>query len=700
MRTLVVTRGVPACGKSTWIEDQELGPYTISPDAIRLLYTAPVLLENGDLAISQDGNKVVWKMVMETLESRMKDGHFTVIDATHTTEKALNKYVQLAKQYHYRLVCVDFSRIDLNTCLGRNYRRDDFKKVPQDVIERMHEQLQTSVIPKEYEVFTPHNFTIQQDNFVADDYERIHFVGDIQGCIEPLKDFLAMVRPNDLVVFAGDYLDRGPQNDEVLDILLRTDAVYLEGNHEEHLRRWAHGRDSYSKEFESKTRPQLDNAGIDKVATREFCNKFKECLFIGYGDKNIYVTHAGLSTDKVPLPFIATQQMTHGVGGYDFNIDKAWMENTTGEVYQVHGHRNKSDIAIDEYERSFNLEGQVEFGGSLRVMTLDKNGWYPQYYKNDTPCPENPFRKRKEEKTLIERLRADPHVREKVYGDVLSFSHERETAFTGKKEWDTYATRARGLFLDANTHEIIARGFDKFFYFDPNQVHKFAYPVRLQVKENGFLGLLGLHNGELFVTSKTSPTSDFTGWFKDIFYEDMRPFEIDCVKKEMAEKNVCLVFEVIDPYNDPHMIEYPEKDLVLLAAVKCQEDFEKVPFDSWPYSRVQTESIVDNPEGLMSVLATSADKQLEGYVLIDANGKRAKVKTQFYSFWKDARSVKDKMLRAKEKGTPYSRGWEHFKNCPLDALSIPLVEWLWNQPEDVLMKDIISVRELYMGEVK
>ena len=37
MRTLVVTRGIPACGKSTWIEDHELGAYTISPDAIRLM---------------------------------------------------------------------------------------------------------------------------------------------------------------------------------------------------------------------------------------------------------------------------------------------------------------------------------------------------------------------------------------------------------------------------------------------------------------------------------------------------------------------------------------------------------------------------------------------------------------------------------------------------------------------------------------
>ena len=695
MRTLIVTRGIPACGKSTWIEDQELGPYTISPDAIRLLYAAPVLLGNGDLAISQDANKVVWKMVMETLESRMKEGHFTVIDATHTTEKALNKYVQLAKQYHYRLVCVDFSHIDLNTCLGRNARRDDFKKVPQDVIERMYEQLQASAIPKEYKVVAPQDFSIYQEDFVADDYERIHFVGDIQGCVEPLKEFLDTLELGDCVIYVGDYLDRGPQNDEVLSTLLGiTISTFLEGNHEEHLRRWAHGRDSFSKEFEAKTRPQLEDAGINKEATRDFCSRLKECLIIRYDDKRIYVTHAGISTNEVPLPLIATRQMTHGVGGYEFNVDKAWMENTTGEVYQIHGHRNKSDIAIDEYERSFNLEGQVEFGGALRVITLDKDGWHPQYYKNDTPCPANPFIK--EQKPLIERLRADPHVREKVYGDVLSFSHVRETAFTGRKEWDTYATRARGLFLDAKTENIIARGFDKFFYFDPNQAHKFAYPVRLQVKENGFLGLLGLYNGELFFTSKTSPTSDFTGWFRDIFYEDMRPFEIDLVKKEMAARNVCLVFEVIDPYNDPHMIEYDKKDLVLLAAVKCQEEFEEVEFVSWPYSRVQTKSIVDSPKDLMLALATNDDKQVEGYVLIDANGKRAKIKTQFYSFWKDARSVKDKMLRAKEKGTQYSRGWEHFKNCPLDSLSIPLVEWLWKQPEEVLVKDIITVRGLYL----
>ena len=696
MRNLIVTRGIPACGKSTWIEDQELGPYTISPDAIRLLYAAPVLLENGNLAISQDANKVVWKMVMETLESRMKDGHYTVIDATHTTEKALNKYVQLAKQYHYRLVCVDFSSVDLATCSGRNTRRNNFKKVPQGVIERMHEQMQTSVIPKEYEVVSPQDFSIYQEDFVADDYERIHFVGDIQGCAGPLKEFLATVVHSDLVVFVGDYLDRGPDNDEVLDILLDMPGfIYLEGNHEEHLRRWAHGRDSFSKEFEAKTHPQLEDAGIDKVATRDFCSRLKECLIIRYGGNRIYVTHAGLSTDEVPLPLISTRQMTHGVGGYDFDVDKAWMENTTGEVYQVHGHRNKSDIAINEYERSFNLEGQVEFGGALRVITLDKDGWHPQYYKNNTPCPANPFRKI----PLIDRLRADPHIREKVYDDVLSFSHVRETAFTGKKEWDTYATRARGLFLDATTHQIIARGFDKFFYFDPNQAHKLAYPVRLQVKENGFLGLLGLHNGELFFTSKTSPASDFTGWFRDIFYEDMRDFEIERVKKEMEEKNVCLVFEVIDPYNDPHMIEYPEKDLVLLAAVKCQEEFEKISFVSWPYSRVQTESIVDSPEDLMAVLELNSLRHLEGYVLIDANGKRAKIKTQFYSFWKDARSVKDKMLRAKEKGTPYSRGWEHFKNCPNDELSIPLVEWMWKQPKEVLAKDIISVRKMYMGEV-
>ena len=34
MRILLVMRGIPGCGKSTWIKEHELEAYTLSPDNI------------------------------------------------------------------------------------------------------------------------------------------------------------------------------------------------------------------------------------------------------------------------------------------------------------------------------------------------------------------------------------------------------------------------------------------------------------------------------------------------------------------------------------------------------------------------------------------------------------------------------------------------------------------------------------------
>ena len=43
MRVLLLLRGSAGCGKSTWIEQNGLKPYTLSADDIRLLCQSPVL---------------------------------------------------------------------------------------------------------------------------------------------------------------------------------------------------------------------------------------------------------------------------------------------------------------------------------------------------------------------------------------------------------------------------------------------------------------------------------------------------------------------------------------------------------------------------------------------------------------------------------------------------------------------------------
>jgi serine/threonine protein phosphatase 1 len=79
---------------------------------------------------------------------------------------------------------------------------------------------------------------------------RIYGIGDIHGCADLLAALLRQIdvdctlypssRP--IVVFIGDYIDRGPASKEVLDLLLgceRTkETVFLKGNHENFVHRF------------------------------------------------------------------------------------------------------------------------------------------------------------------------------------------------------------------------------------------------------------------------------------------------------------------------------------------------------------------------------------------------------------------------------------------------------------------------------
>ena len=60
MRILLLMRGVPGSGKSTFIKEQGLEPYTLSADALRLLYASPMLDNAGRWCISPHFDKQMW----------------------------------------------------------------------------------------------------------------------------------------------------------------------------------------------------------------------------------------------------------------------------------------------------------------------------------------------------------------------------------------------------------------------------------------------------------------------------------------------------------------------------------------------------------------------------------------------------------------------------------------------------------------
>ena len=62
-------------------------------------------------------------------------------------------------------------------------------------------------------------------------------IGDIHGCLEPLRDLVDRLPPNEELVFLGDYVDRGPDSAGVLrylEALAETRPCrFLTGNHED-----------------------------------------------------------------------------------------------------------------------------------------------------------------------------------------------------------------------------------------------------------------------------------------------------------------------------------------------------------------------------------------------------------------------------------------------------------------------------------
>jgi serine/threonine protein phosphatase 1 len=67
---------------------------------------------------------------------------------------------------------------------------------------------------------------------------RVLAIGDIHGCLGPLDDLLAWVKPapDDVLITLGDYVDRGPDSRGVLDRLIELKkarpVICLRGNHE------------------------------------------------------------------------------------------------------------------------------------------------------------------------------------------------------------------------------------------------------------------------------------------------------------------------------------------------------------------------------------------------------------------------------------------------------------------------------------
>lgn len=680
MRILLLLRGSAGCGKSTWIEQNGLKPYTLSVDDIRLLCQSPIMQVDGTEGISQANDNLTWKTLFNLLETRMQKGEFTVIDATNSKTSEMNRYKEMCNTYRYRIYCVDFTDIPIEEVKRRNANRESLKRVPDEAIDKMYSRFATQKIPSGIKVIKPNELdTIWMKMFDLSEYKRIHHIGDIHGCNTALQKYLSDnggIKDDEFYIFTGDYIDRGLENADVINFLIsikdKKNILMLEGNHERWLWLYANNCVGKSKEFELVTKPQLEDAKIDKKDIRQLYRKFGQCAYYRYRDNVYLVTHAGLSTIPKNLSYVATDQMIRGVGNYnDFEkIAETWMNTTPDNFYQIHGHRNTKRVSIQVNDRVFNLEGRIEFGGELRCIQVDKDGIHTIEVQNEVF--KTPEMQREQTVTsssvadTIIALRSNRYIQEKKFGNISSFNFTNKAFYD--KVWDEQTTKVRGLYLDTMKGKVAARAYDKFFNINERPETKFdmlqyklQFPVTAYVKENGFLGIVSYNEYEddLFVASKSTIDSQFAQWFKDMLYEKVSSEKIAKLKEYIKENNVSFVFECVDMKNDPHIIEYPESELFLLDIVRNDMEFSKYEYDQMvdianqfglthkekAFEIATWQEFYDWYYDILEEDYEYNGRKIEGFVIEDSAGYMTKLKLTYYNFWKFMRSISHEAIR-------------------------------------------------------
>ena len=679
MRTLLLMRGAPASGKSQWIRDNNLEAYTLEADHFRMLLRSPSLGESG-WYISQEDNGPAWELLLDCLEKRMSNGDFIVLDATHTTSKAINAYKELLNKYKYTVYYYE-PDTSLEECLARNATRTDYKRVPEQVIQRMHKMIKTTTLPKFCRKINSideinNYFTVNLTNR----YERVRIIGDIHGCYTALQQAITPWDEKTLYIFCGDYLERGIENKEMMYEMMRLstlpNTIMLEGNHERHIANFAfntkldHSK-RFMKEVVAPIVKDMTKKDVESLQRelRLFYKSLRQCYPFSFHGKKYLVSHAGLS--YVPnMTFIATFTFINGFGAYETDIAKIYDNNyekgMCQNFIQIHGHRG-----VPDGKYSFCLEGEVEFGGELKYIDIAADAFTKNGIKNDVYDKEY---MRHEYQNMTQHVIFTQNEDINILGNSKLVKVKKcspnlySLNFTSrvfhKRLWNENTVQARGLFVDRMTGDVKLRSYNKFFNLNErpetelnNLANTLSFPVEIRTKENGYLAILGVINDELVFASKSTTEGMHVDLFKNLFQK--LPTSLQEEIKELLKRNSCsMMFEVISQ-EDTHIIKYDQDHLYVLDMIQntldvngkhidvsfsrerlAELDSILKKYDTQLISIVKTVQQVNTMDELTNIInkELNSHHESEGFVLVDSNGFMTKFKGPYYNTWKYRRN--------------------------------------------------------------
>lgn len=135
MTELLITRGLPGCGKTTyaraWVAADREHRARVNRDDIR------AMLDDGQFVKGVTEPRILAARDAAILSLLVK-GVDTICDDTNLPQRTARDLAKLAKRAGAGLTVVDLTGVPLATCLERNAARTDKHPVPADAIRDMH----------------------------------------------------------------------------------------------------------------------------------------------------------------------------------------------------------------------------------------------------------------------------------------------------------------------------------------------------------------------------------------------------------------------------------------------------------------------------------------------------------------------------------------------------------------------------------
>lgn len=131
MTRLLITRGLPASGKTTFARK-------LQPDVVRVNRDDLRRMLHGRRLFTQWAEAQVTHAQRAAVEALLRVHADVIVDDTNLRPKTVREWAELAARYHATLEVHDFTDVPLDECIRRDAERDPQDQVGEEAIRRLH----------------------------------------------------------------------------------------------------------------------------------------------------------------------------------------------------------------------------------------------------------------------------------------------------------------------------------------------------------------------------------------------------------------------------------------------------------------------------------------------------------------------------------------------------------------------------------